>query len=86
MRYEYKRRVVSAEYWDGSQEAKTSIERTYRKMVTIHDNKTITIHSPRGELTAYVGDYLVKDGSGVVFPVPHTVFWMAFERHYMGGT
>jgi hypothetical protein len=78
--YEYRTKVrpINARHWDGKDEL--SIMIFTKGQARINENDTVTIQTPRGELTAQVGDYIVKD-NGILYPLAPAAFWRMCERY-----
>jgi len=80
MRYEYNRRPVTLCSWTGDNEEEIRIHTRHRAIVNA--DKTLTIPTPRGDVTAYPGDILVWDKTihgAICYPIPGALFKIVFS-------
>lgn len=80
MQFQYNQRPVTIAAWTGDNQEEIKLHT--RGRVTINADNTITIHTVRGELTAYPGDVIVWDRTihgAICYPLPAALLDVVFS-------
>lgn len=79
-KYRKKSVVIEAVLWDGSQEAPTDISNINGgKRFLTPNNQKILIKTLEGEMTADLGDYVIKGVKGELYPCKPDIFEATYE-------
>ena len=70
--------MIQAVHWLGNNV--TTIMTFAGDKVTIHPDKTLTVHTLEGDLTGVVGDYIIKGIRGEFYPCKHDIFKETYDE------
>lgn len=71
--------VIEAVEWDGSTEAAEEILRLGLRSIEQNEDRTLTIHTLEGNMTASLGDFIIRGVKGETYPCKPDIFAATYE-------
>ena len=79
---EYRKKpvVIDAFQWDGSDECLESVYRELKTGRIARDTNHLYIKTLEGDMTANLGDYIIKGIKGEFYPIKPDIFHKTYEK------